>query len=144
MKIAVIYYSKTGHSRKIAMAVAGGLGVQAQSVSANLVLNSVDLLFVVGGIYGGKSDPKLLKYLATLSKSQVKRAALITSSMSRSRQDMARNTLYINGIEVVSDEYILQGSLLFFGLGHPNSREIAGALAFAKKLSDGKLETPSA
>jgi len=138
MKIAVIYYSKTGHSRKIAKAVAGGLWVQAQSLSEKPVLSGVDLLFVVGGIYSGKSDPQLLNYLATLSRNQVKRAALITSSMSKSRQDMVRNALSNNGIEVVSDEYVLQGSFLFFGLGHPSVLEIAGAIAFAKKLGEDK------
>jgi len=137
MKIAIIYYSKTGHSKRIAKAVAKELGVQAQSLSPKPALSGVDLLFVVGGIYAGKSDSKLLKYLSTLGRKQVKRAVLITSSMSKSRQDMVRNTLYNNGIEVVPDEYVLQGSFLFFGFGHPNAQEIAGAVSFAKKLEEG-------
>jgi len=134
MKPAVIYHAKSGHSRRIAEAVAASLGVQAQSVSAKPVLSGIDLLFVIGGIFAGRSDPKLLKFLSTLGKSQVKRAALITSSMGQSRQDMVRNALYINGIEIVSDEYIMRTGFLFFCLGHPNPQQIEGAVAFAKKL----------
>lgn len=138
MKIAVLYQSRTGHSKKIAEAVAGGLGVQAQRLADHPQLSGVDLLFVVSGIYAGKSDPKLLKYLATFGKEQVKRAALISSSMGKSKQDMVREALTQKGIEVAADEYVCQGSFLFFGRGHPNAEEIAGAIAFAKKLSAGK------
>lgn len=138
MKTAVLYLSKTGHSKKIAEAVAGSLGVQAQSVKDQPVLSGIDLLFVVGGIYAGKSDPKLLKYLGTLSREQVKRAALISSSRGKSKQDMVRDTLTGKGIQVLADEYVCQGSFLFFGMGHPNAQEIAGAVAFAKKLSAAK------
>jgi flavodoxin len=138
MKIAVLYLSKTGHSKKIAEAVAAGMGVQAQSVKDNPELSGIDLLFIAGGIYAGKSDPKLLKYLGTLSREQVKRAALISSSRGKSKQDMVRDTLTGKGIQVLADEYICQGSFLFFGMGHPNAQEIAGAIAFAKKLSAAK------
>lgn len=138
MKTAVLYLSKTGHSKKIAEAVAAGMGVQTQSVKDNPELSGIDLLFIAGGIYAGKSDPKLLKYLGTLSREQVKRAALISSSRGKSKQDMVRDTLTGKGIQVLADEYVCQGSFLFFGMGHPNAQEIAGAVAFAKKLSAAK------
>lgn len=138
MKTAVLYLSKTGHSKKIAEAVAAGLGVRAQSVKDNPELSGIDLLFIAGGIYSGKSDPKLLKYLASLGNTQVKRAALISSSGGKRKQDMVRDTLTGKGIQVLADEYVCQGSFLFFGRGHPNAQEIAGAVAFAKKLSAAK------
>lgn len=138
MKIAVVYQSRTGHSKKLAEAVASALGVQAQSVSGQPALSGVDLLFVVGGIYAAKSDPKLLKYLAGLGKDQVKRAALITSSAGKTKQDMVRETLTQKGIQVAADEYVCQGSFLLFGRGHPSAEEIAGAAAFAKGLSAEK------
>jgi menaquinone-dependent protoporphyrinogen IX oxidase len=138
MKTAVLYLSKTGHSKKIAEAVAAGLGVQAQSVKDHPELSGVDLLFIAGGIYAGKSDPKLLKYLASLDNTQVKQAALISSSGGKTKQDMVRDTLTGKGIQVLADEYVCQGSFLFFGKGHPNAQEITGAVAFAKKLSAAK------
>ncbi len=138
MKTAVVYYSKTGHSKKIAEAVAAGLGVRAESVTSRPVLGGIDLLFIVGGIYASKSDPRLLKYLSTLDKGQAKRAALITSSAGKLKQAMVRDTLAQQGIPVVGDEYVCQGSFLFFGKGHPDAGDIAGAVAFANRLAAGK------
>jgi len=47
MKCSIIYYTKTGHSRKIAKAIAQELGIEAQDVKSNPVMKDVDLLFIV-------------------------------------------------------------------------------------------------
>ena len=79
MKRKVIYCTKTGHSRKIARAIAQELQVQAEDIKTGPVLKDVDLLFIVGGIYGGKSDPAMLGYINNIDGSMVRKAALVTS-----------------------------------------------------------------
>ncbi|MCE5255922.1 MAG: flavodoxin domain-containing protein, partial [Spirochaetaceae bacterium] len=60
MKTAIIYFSKTGHSKKIAKAVSEALHIQAEDIRTNPKLSDIDLLFVAGGIYAGKSNPAMI------------------------------------------------------------------------------------
>ncbi len=46
MKCGIIYHTKTGHSRKIAKAIAQELDIEAQDVKSKPVMNDVDLLFI--------------------------------------------------------------------------------------------------
>lgn len=134
MKTAVIYFSKTGHSQKLALAIAAELGVQAENIKESPDLADIDLLYIVGGIYGGKSDPKMIDYVKKLDNNQVKQAVLVTSSASKAaKQEVVRTTLQTNNIEVLQDEFTCQGSFLIFGVSHPNKHDIANAVSFARK-----------
>jgi len=98
--------------------------------------SSPDLLFIVGGIYAGKSDPRMVEYVQKLDSSMVKRAVLITSCASKQkRQDMVRDALVRSGIQVASDEFVCRGSFLFMGMGHPNSKDIDGVISFVRKVA---------
>ena len=136
MKTAVVYYSKTGHSKKIANAIAESFGVQALDLKTSPILDAVDMIFVVGGIYAGANDPRMLTAIRSINASKVKKAVMITSCVSRKmKQEQARQVLRQNGVEVVTDEYICQGNFLFFGLGHPNQTELNEAVLFARKIA---------
>lgn len=136
MKTAVIYRSMTGHSKKIAKAIAAELGIEAQNIKAKPILSDVDLLFIAGGIYSGESLPELADYLNTLTLQSVKKAALITSSVTGKQQNTVRKILTERGIEVI-DEFCCKGNFLFLKLGHPNKSEILAAVDFAKQLAKG-------
>jgi flavodoxin len=139
MKYAVVYFTRTGHSRGIAKAVASSLKVGAEDVNDDPSLHGVDLLFIVGGIYGGASDSRLLRFVDRIEPAMVKKAVLITSSAGGSRgQPRVRDILAKNGIEVLADEYRCRGNFLLIGLFHPKQREIDGAAAFAVKMAAGK------
>lgn len=134
MNIAVLYRSMTGHSKKIATAVAAELGVAAQNIKTKPGLENIDLLFIIGGIYSGKSLPDMIEYIKTLTPSAVKKAVIMTSSASDKKQDEVRGILSANGIEVATEEYLCKGGFLFLKFGHPNKKEIADAAVFAKKF----------
>jgi flavodoxin len=137
MNICVIYASLTGHSKKIAEAVAQSLKVSAKNIRQKPEIRDVDLLFVVGGIYADKCNKKLLDFVKTLNKGNVKNAALITSCGSGSaRQNAVREILKANGVNVLDEEYICKGSFLFMVKGHPTEEEIKGAADFAVKIAE--------
>jgi flavodoxin len=134
MNIALIYATMTGHSRKIARALQETLGVEAVDIKTNPKLESIDLLFVVGGIYGGTATPELLAYLKQVNSTQVKKAVLLTSSGGKTaQQNDVRAVLTENGIEVADEEFTCQGGFLFVGLGHPNKTDLQNAVAFAQQ-----------
>lgn len=134
MKTAIVYATMTGHSKKIASAIAAKLGVTAHNVKENPQLTDCDLLLIVGGIYGGESSPELLKFAQGLSPKQVKAVALITSSTKALPQKTIRDTLASNGIEVLKEEFLCKGGFLFMAFSHPNKDEISSAVRFAQKL----------
>lgn len=135
MKPAVIYATKTNHSKKLAEATGAALGVTALNIADTPTLPDTGLLFVVGGIYGGVSMPELLEYLRQMKIPSLRRAALITSCASnRQRQDGVRRVLEEKGVQVL-DEFVCRGAILFVGLGHPNRQDLNMAADFARKIA---------
>ncbi|MDF1521007.1 MAG: flavodoxin domain-containing protein [Brevefilum sp.] len=136
MNISVIYYTKLGHSKKIAQAIANELGVKAQDIRENPEIKDVDLLYIVSGIYGGKSAPELLEFLETLDGQVIKRAYLLTSSCGKTtRAAEVRAVLTEFGIPVAEKEFTCQGAFFFFGMRHPNKVDIQNAVHFVQSVS---------
>lgn len=135
MNVRVLYFSTTGHSKKIANAVAGSLGIQAEDIKENPVLDNTDLLLVASGIYGGQPDPKLLAYFDQVRQDQVKKVALLTSSAGKKTKQVAlREKLNSKGIAVLDEEFTCQGAFLIVGLTHPNAQDLNDAVRFAQTL----------
>lgn len=133
--MGLVYATKTKHSLKLATAIGDRLGVTPENVLLHPAPQDVDLLFIVGGIYGGESMPQLLEYIRTLNASMVRRAALITSCGSgRQAQSSVRKALEEKGIGVV-DEFICRGGLLFVSAGHPNKQDLRAAADFAERTA---------
>ena len=132
MKIAVAYRSMSGHSKKIAKAIAKEFGVLPIDVKTKPTIESIDLMFIVGGVYSSESLPELKQFAGDLNSKNVKKVVLITSSATRKvGQNNVRSILTANGVNVSIEEYHCLGNFLFFKMGHPNKEEINGAVQFA-------------
>ena len=133
-KVAVIYATKTKHSKKLAEAIGSVLKVETKNIAENPTLQGIDLLFIVGGIYGGASLPELLEYMRGIEAPALKRAVLITSCASgKQRQDAVRRLLEEKKIEVI-DEFVCKGAILFVSITHPNAKDLEAATDFALEI----------
>lgn len=129
--VAVLYATKTQHSKKLAEAVGSALNVKAQNITDNPNLSDAELLFIVGGIYGGVSLPELLTFVSGMEAPALKRAALITNCASgKQRQAALRKILEEKGVQVI-DEFVCKGAILFVSLPHPNAKDLKNAVDFA-------------
>lgn len=138
-KTAVIYATKTRHSKKLAEAIGSFLNVKTQNIMEKPTLQDIDLLFIVGGIYGGVSMPELLEYIKKFEAPLLKSAALVTSCASgRQKQIAVRSILEEKGIKVI-DEFVCRGSILFVYASHPNARDLKEAADFAQKIVSTKV-----
>lgn len=136
MKPVVLYATKTNHSKKLAEAIGAALNVKAANIADTPVLPDTDLLFVVGGIYGGKDMPELLDYVRNMNMPSLKRAALVTSCASgKQRQDGVRRILEEKGVQVM-DEFVCRGGILFVAATHPDAADLKAAADFARKIAD--------
>lgn len=133
IKSSIVYATKTKHSKRIADRIASELQIKVEDIAGQPKLEDIDLLFIVGGVYGGESMPELLEYVRDLKPSSVKSVVLITSCVSgKQKQQSVRNILEEKGIHVI-DEFICRGALAFIFLGHPNSKDLNQAVDFARK-----------
>lgn len=134
--ISVVFATKTEHSRKLAEAIGKEFGVKAKNITESIQPEETGLLFLVGGIYSGKSNHALLSYAEKLDASLVRKVVLVTSSVStsqRSQRDI-RALLVKKGIDVV-DEITCTGGLLFIKSSHPNKLDIQAIAEAAKDIS---------
>ncbi|MEG0752691.1 MAG: flavodoxin domain-containing protein [Angelakisella sp.] len=139
MTTQLLYASMSGHSKKIAQAIAEKTGVPMHNLKTQPTIPPCDTLFIVSGIYGGESSPELLEYAKKMPENQAKHIVLITSSTRGTAQGTLRKTLTEAGHRVETQEYLCTGGFLFMAFGHPNRSEIDGAVSFAEKLME-KLE----
>lgn len=82
-KIAVRYCSKTkaGNTKRIAEAIADGIGVEPVSIMDEPELTEqVDILFLGGAPYANIMAPELREYATKLTKDKVKEVYLFTTS----------------------------------------------------------------
>ncbi len=131
MNIKLVYFSKTGHSKKIAEAVGKELAVEPLDIADNPTLFGADLLFIVGGIYNGVSAAEVIQFGEKLRPAMAQRVAIITSSAFRKdTQQQLSMTIKSNYIEVVG-ECLVRGAFAVISMGHPNKQDFMTAIEFA-------------
>lgn len=138
MDAQILYATMTGHSRKIAKAIAKETGLPLFDLKEKPVLPPCGLLLVISGIYGGASKPELLRFAADLPPEQAGRVALITSSATRGGSRGFDRGVREGGASGGQGQLPLPGQLPVPAWGHPDKGEIRGAAEFVKrKLAAG-------
>jgi flavodoxin len=136
---SVVYATKTGHTKKLALAVAKGAGAAAQSVEESGAIRGVDTLFVGASVYAGKIDEKLRGFLGKLTPGVVKRVVVFGSAMGKkSALAEVRALLTANGVAVCDKEFFCKGQFLLFNRNCPDAGDLANAEAFAKEMVGGR------
>lgn len=137
MNTAIVYYSMTGHSKKLAHKIGQTLGIKVYNVKDKPQLENVDLLFMISGIYAGIRHETLVNYVKTLNKENVKKVAIITTCCSdRGYQDGAKDEFINKGIVVLEEEIVCKTGFLFFGSRRRFQSEIEKTLIKAKAIVD--------
>lgn len=132
MIIAIRYYSKFGHSKKMADVLAQVAGVNAETVSVPLK-GETDMLFLGAGVFLGKVDISVLAFIDSLNPSQVKCVVLFGSSaIVESPVPQMRKRLEQRGIKDSGRSFSCKGSMGPVHAGHPNEKDLSDLKAFAR------------
>ena len=125
MSSAVRYYSRSGHTKALAEAIAKGAGCEAASVEEPLK-ERVDVLFIGSGLYAAQLDKHLKAFLADFDPAMAGRAVLFgTSSLSKRQFSQMEKALAAKGIPVEKD--------YCFAKGMPKAADLAAAESFGAK-----------
>lgn len=126
----VRYYSRSGITKKIAEAIAEGVGTKAVSVDAPeaALTERTDVLFLGSALYAYGLDANMKAYLKTLSRDQVEKAVLFSTSwISKHALDLMRDALTAEGIPVETETFYCKSKAA--------DGSIAAAKEFAKKFA---------
>jgi flavorubredoxin len=135
----LIYASRSGNTKKLAIAVAKGAGIAAQSVDEAGEIDGIDTLFVGASVYAGKIDGKLREFLRKIKRGDAKSVVVFGSAAgNRSAADEIREILAAQDIPVSERVFQCRGSFLLANRGRPNAEDLARAEAFAREIAGGE------
>jgi len=132
----VLVYSRGGNTRKLADAIAGELGVEAEDVKAASLDKGNGILFLGSGCYGGKPGKEMMDFIEA-NDFKARNIALFGSSASGQGKEMGimEEALKQKGAKV-QGKYESKGQFIWIvRRGHPNEEDIAGAMKFAKDMA---------
>lgn len=133
MKTAIRYYSKFGHTRKMAAVVAEETGVEALSIESPIT-EPVDVLYFGSAVYATVVDWRVKKYIKTLSPDTVKRVICFSSAaITEMNYPKVRALFEAQGIKVDDQQFTCRGSMGPVQAGHPNQQDLENLRSFVKK-----------
>lgn len=130
MKYAVYYYSKTGHTKLLADAIADILGVKAHTIYEPLN-EDVDVLFFGSSVYGNSIDPAIVDFF---SKIETKVGCIVsfgTSGMMKSSFDDIKALAESYNIPVCDLNFHVLGEFAGINKDHPTRDDILNVRKFA-------------
>ena len=134
MSIAIRYYSKTGHMKKMADVVSAVTGVEALDVS-HPITTPVDTLFLGSAVYYAGIDDHMKDFIRSLDGSKVKNVICFSSAaVLPSSYAQVRRLLDAHGIRVDQREFHCRGSFSLLHRGHPNNDDLLSLKEFVETL----------
>lgn len=132
MSTAIRFYSKFGHSKRMAEAIEDLVGAKAATVDTP-VAEPVDTLYLGAGVFLGKVNGAVLDFIATLTPDKVGRVVCFGSSaIIASPVPQMRKALEARGIKVSDAEFSCKGSMGPVYSGHPDEGDIEDFRQFVR------------
>ena len=124
MKTAIRYYSKFGHTEKMAKIVGELTNTRPELASVRLS-EPVDTLYLGGGVLLGKVDSSIAEFIKSLTPDMAKCVVCFGSSaIIKSPVPQMREMLQARGITVSDKEFSCKGSMGPIHMGHPNQKDL--------------------
>jgi flavodoxin len=124
MKTAIRYFSKFGHTEKMAKIV-GELTNTHPELATIRLSEPVDTLYIGSGVLLGKVDNSIAEFINSLTPDMVKSVVCFGSSaIIKSPVPQMREMLQARGITVSDKEFSCKGSMGPIHMGHPNQKDL--------------------
>lgn len=121
---SIRYYSKFGHSKRMAQAIEEIVGAKAATVAEPLT-GTVDTLYLGAGVFLGKVNSAVIDFISTLKPEDVKEVVLFGScAIIDSPVPQMRKALEAKGIKVSNKSFTCKGSMGPIHMGHPNKADL--------------------
>lgn len=132
MTTAIRYFTKFGHSAKMADVVSQVTGVKAETV-ATPISKPVDVLYLGSGVMLGKISSDMVRFIRTLTPDNVRRVICFGScAIIKSPVPQMRSLLEAQGITVDERSFTCKGSMGPLHGGHPNAQDLDALREFVE------------
>ena len=130
MTKAIRYYSKFGHTRKMAAIVSEKVGVPAETIEQPIT-EPVDVLYFGSAVYATVVDWRVKKFIKTLSPDKVGRVICFSSAaIIESNYPKVKALFEKQGIMVDERQFTCRGSMGPIQAGHPNKADHEALASF--------------
>jgi flavodoxin len=131
----VVYYSKTGNTRKVAEAIAAELKVKAKDIKDAGTLPKDSFIFLGTGCYGA-TLPKEIEKFMKLNKFSGRIIALFTTSAfgSAAERSLMEKQITAKGA-IITHNFKCYGHFLTMKKEHPTTEELQKAREFARTVA---------
>lgn len=135
MTISIRYFSKFGHSAKMAEVISQVTGAKPETV-AQPINEPVDTLYLGSGVFLGKISADMVSFIKTLTPEKVKRVVCFGScAIIKSPVPQMRSLLQAQGINVDEQSFTCKGSMGPLHAGHPNAQDLENLKQFIQKIN---------
>jgi flavodoxin I len=131
METQVIYYSKTGNTKKLAEAIAKELSVQAQDVE-HAELQSGSFVFLGTGSYGKEPGKPMEKFIESNDMRSRNVALFGTSGSGKGSEVGFMETMLEKKDAEIKGKFFCKGRFLIMNRGRPNDKDLMDARTFAR------------
>ena len=140
----VVYFSRSGNTRKVAEAIADELGVTARDIKTAGAPPADAFVFLGTGCYGAMLPAYIARYLNRYRFSGRKIALFTTSAFGAvAERSMIEKQIRDKGAEV-TDNFQCTGHWLTMKKGHPDKQELESAREFARGVAAKQLPRQAA
>ena len=120
---AIRFYSKFGHTRKMAAIVAEEVGVPAETIEKPIT-EHVDVLYFGSAVYAAVVDWRVKKFIKTLTPELVGHVICFSSAaIIESNYPKIKELFEAQGIQVDERQFTCRGSMGPIKAGHPNQED---------------------
>lgn len=133
MNIAIRYYTRSGHTKKLAEAIAERIHVNAEDTSVPLS-DKVDILFLGCSYYAFDMDRGVKNFIAENKDKIGEIVCFGTSAMMSSMQKPMKKVTDAYGVKLSKEEFHCRGEFKFANKGRPNEEDLRGAASFAERV----------
>ena len=132
MRTEVRYFSRNGGTKKLALAIAQAVGVEAQGVDQPME-KYADVVFLGSSVYGGKPDPAVTAFVRQNGKHIGKIVVFGSACTGKSTYPQIKAAAADCGVKTAEMFFQCKGAFWFMNKGRPNDKDCADAAEFAKK-----------
>lgn len=135
MKIAVRYYTRSeqGNTKKLAMAIAKAVGVEALDLS-HPVDPDTNILFLGSSVYAADIDQEVKKFIDQLSIPSGTIYNFSTAAIINSTYGYVKKYVQNKELKLSDQEFHCRGQFLMMHKNKPDENDLKAAAAFAKKI----------
>jgi flavodoxin I len=133
MEYQVIYFSKTGNTKKIAEAIASELGVKSEEVK-DAKLNEDVMVFLGSGWYVNNPAKIMIKFIEDNNFKSRDVALFGTSGSGEGKEVNKMEDILRSKEACIKGKFFCKGKFLFTNRGRPNDEDLKQSKEFAKNL----------